>query len=129
MGSWRLAYLFIDESEDLEEDNTCVITELMQVNETQFDLLLYMDGKKDEQTIERSTTEFRVTFLSPGEWALHAPLAGKSKISFNQSENRLRPKLIFLLIFESSWSNPRYRYFLLGKSHDHNLLRQTKQRK
>lgn len=75
MGSWRLAYLFIDEPEDLEEDTTCVVTELMQVNETQFDLLLYMDGRKDEQTIERSTTEFRVTLLTPGQWALHAPLA------------------------------------------------------
>lgn len=77
MGSWRLAYLFIDNPEDLEEDNTCVVTELMQVNETQFDLLVYIDGKKDEHTIERSTTEFSATFLTPGKWAIHAPLASK----------------------------------------------------
>lgn len=76
--------MFIDDNEDLEEDTTCAIVEAMQINETNMELMLYVDGRSDEYTIDRYAQNFDVTILEPGEWLIHTPILRKnSSIKMN----------------------------------------------
>ena len=61
-----------DDLEELAEDKTCLIIEIMKINETKSELLLYMDSRKNDYEIDRYTKEFDLTFLTnPGQWIIH----------------------------------------------------------
>ncbi|KAL0281482.1 UNVERIFIED_CONTAM: hypothetical protein PYX00_002458 [Menopon gallinae] len=79
-GSWRLAYLFYDEQDDIEEDNTCIITEFAPLNDNQMTIAVHMDFRADDFVVDRSSFDLFASFNTPGEWMLHSNTSHKAYI-------------------------------------------------